>query len=385
MDVRQSESADSEEMKRRRPQTNRTNLFIVVGVVVTVAAVLIAGAFVGWFGGAQPISLVGAGATFPYPLISRWSSVYVNLTGVRVNYQAIGSGGGISQITAKTVDFAGSDAPLSPPERTAAPGLLHIPETIGAVTAAYDLPGLSSGLNLTGDVLVEIFRGSVTMWNDPGITSLNPSLTLPSQAITVVHRSDGSGTTYVWTNYLHTASASAWPSSLVGKSINWPVGIGQLGNAGVAAKILQTAYTVGYVELAFTVQNSMTVAKIQNPAGNFILPSLASTAAAAAGAAPSLPSPDADWSQVSILDAPGPESYPVSSFTYLLVYKELSAIGPSMTRAKAQALVDFLWWAVHDGQTYSAALVYVPIPAAVVTLDEQGIRSMTHNGQTLRG
>jgi len=380
-----SAEPESEELVKRRSGMGRRTVFIAVSAIIVVAIVLIYGAFAGWFGGSQPITLVGAGATFPFPLISKWSSVYVNVTSgsVRVNYQAIGSGGGISQITAKTVDFAGTDAPLSATERAAALGLLHIPETIGAVTVAYNLPGISTGLNLTGPVLVEIFRGNVTMWDDPSIASLNSGVTLPSQAITVVHRSDGSGTTFVWTNYLHRANAGAWNTSLVGKSINWPVGIGQPGNAGVAAKVIQTQYAIGYVELAYTVQNSMTVAKIQNPAGNFILPSLASTAAAASAAASSLPAPNASWSAVSILDAPGPDSYPVSSFTYLLVYQELNVIGSSMTQAKAKALVDFLWWAVHDGQNYSAALVYVPLPSAVVTLDEGGLTSITYNGQRL--
>ena len=374
--------SQSDEMASRAPRRGK-GLWIGVGAVLVVVAIIGYGAVAGWFS-SPAISLVGAGATFPDPLIRKWSSVYVNLTGVRVNYQAIGSGGGISQITARTVDFAGSDAPLSSAERTAAPGLLHVPETIGAVTAAYNLPGIASGLNLTGDVLAQIFLGNVTTWDDPSIVALNPGVSLPAQAITVVHRSDGSGTTYVWTNYLHLASPS-WNASLVGKSINWPVGIGQPGNSGVAGKVRQTSYAIGYVELAYTVQTSMTVARIRNPAGNFILPSLSSTAAAAAGAAPSLPSPDASWSSVSILNAPGAESYPIASFTYLLVYKELNVLGPSMTQARAKALVDFLWWVVHDGQAYSEALVYVPLPQAVITLDEQALRSVTFNGQALHG
>jgi len=376
-------SAEPEEIVRRRSRVGGRTVLIAVVAIAVVAVVLLYGAFAGWFGGG-PITLVGAGATFPFPLISKWSSVYVNRTGVRVNYQAIGSGGGIAQITARTVDFAGSDAPLSPTERAAAPGLLHVPETIGAVTAAYNLPGISTGLNLTGPVLVEIFRGNVTMWSDPSIANLNSAVPLPAQAISVVHRSDGSGTTFVWTNYLHRANAGGWGTSLVGKSISWPVGSGQLGNSGVAAYIIQHSGAIGYVELAYTVQNSMTVAKVRNPAGSFILPSLNSTAAAAEGAAPSLPAPDADWSQVSILDAPGPDSYPISSFTYLLVYKELTVIGSSMTQTKAKALVDFLWWAVHDGQNYSADLVYVPLAQAVVDIDAFALQSIRYNGQPLR-
>ncbi len=224
-------STAAEEMAVRRPRRSRKVLWITVAAIAVAAAILGAVALLGWFS-SPAITLVGAGATFPDPLIRRWSSVYVNRTlgAVRVNYQAIGSGAGISQITAKTVDFAGSDAPLSASERAAAPGLLHIPETIGAVTAAYNLPGIPSGLNLTGDILVYIFLGSV-----------NPGVTLPAQPITVVHRSDGSGTTFVWTSYLHLANA-AWGSSLVGKNPAWPVGPGALGNSGVAQKVIQTQY-----------------------------------------------------------------------------------------------------------------------------------------------
>jgi len=386
----------SEEMERLHRASGRKRGWIVVAVIAVVAILIAVAALAGWFSpAAQHTTLLGAGATFPYPLISKWSSVYVNLTGVQVNYQAIGSGGGISQITAKTVDFAGSDAPLKPSERTAAPGLLHIPETIGAVTAAYNVGSLSTGLNLTGPVLADIFLGNVTTWNDPSIAALNPGLSLPSTTITVVHRSDSSGTTFVWTSYLHIMNPG-WNSSLVGKSINWPNFAGSTGapsNAGVAGKILQTPDSIGYVELAYTVQNSMKIAKVQNPAGNFILPSLASTAAAAASAS-SLPLPSGDWGNVSILNAAGANSYPIASFTYLLVYQELNTIGPSMTQTKAQALVDFLWWAVHDalgcdpprcpgGQQYAAGLVYPALPPSVVTIDETAIRGITFNGQTL--
>ncbi len=357
-------------------------LWIGLAAIGAVVLIVSYGALSGWFAPQQPITLLGAGATFPYPLISKWASIYANQTGVRVNYQSIGSGGGISQLEKKTVDFAGSDAPLTPSERALAPNALHIPETIGAVTFAYNLPGVAAGLNVTGDVLVGIFNGTITAWNDARIASLNAGVALPGQPITVVHRSDGSGTTFVWTSYLHQVNAS-WSSTLVGKSIDWPVGIGQPGNSGVAGKIQQTPYAAGYVELAFTVQNSMTVAKVQNPEGAFVLPTLASTAAAAAGAAPSLPSGSGDWGNVSILNAPGVASYPIASFTYLLVYKELNVIGSSMTLAKSQALVNFLWWVVHDGQSYSESLVYVPLPSAVVTADALSINSITYNGQTL--
>jgi len=382
-----SPMAATPEEKERLRRGSRRNGAVVVAVIVIalvlVAVAVLAGLFNPTPG--QKVTLLGSGATFPYPLITKWSSVYVNDTGgrVQVNYQGIGSGAGIQAITAKTVDFAGSDAPLKPSERAAAPGLLHIPETIGAVTAAYNVASLSSGLNLTGHVLGEIFLGKITTWNHANISALNPGVALPSSTITVVHRSDSSGTTFVWTSYLHLENPG-WNSSLVGKSINWPVGIGASGNAGVAGKILTTPDSIGYVELAYTVQNSMKVGKIRNPAGNFVSPSLASTAAAAASA-PTFASPGGDWNNVTILDAAGANSYPIASFTYLLVYKELNMIGTSMTQAKAQALVDFLWWCVHDpgGQQYASSLVYPPLPQTVVTLDEQAIRSMTFNGQTL--
>jgi len=374
---------DKERLRRGSPR----NVGIVVAVIVIALALVAVAVLAGLFNPTpvQRITLLGSGATFPYPLITKWSSAYVNDTGgrVQVNYQGIGSGAGIQAITAKTVDFAGSDAPLKPSERAAAPGLLHIPETIGAVTAAYNVASLSSGLNLTGHVLGEIFLGKITTWNHANISALNRGVVLPSSTITVVHRSDSSGTTFVWTSYLHLANPG-WNSSVVGKSINWPVGIGASGNAGVAGKILTTPDSIGYVELAYTVQNSMKVGKIRNPAGNFISPSLASTAAAAASA-PTFPSPEGDWNNVTILNAAGANSYPIASFTYLLVYKELNKIGTSMTQAKAQALVDFLWWCVHDpgGQQYATSLVYPTLPPTVVTLDEQAIRSMTFNGQTL--
>jgi len=386
-------STDAEEMAARRPRRGGKVLWIALGAIVIAGVIIGAGVLLGWIGGSSGVSLVGGGATFPYPLIAKWSSVYVNLTCpttcVRVNYQAIGSGGGVSQIIAKTLDFAGTDAPLNATERSMAPGILHIPETIGAVTAAYNLPGIPSGLNLTGQILADIYLGTITMWNNASIAALNPGLSLPNTAISVIHRSDGSGTTFVWTSYLHLASTT-WPSSLVGKNPTWPTGIGKPGNNGVAGYVKQNPNTIGYAELAYTVQNSMTVAKVQNPAGNFILPTLNSTKAAAEGATPVLPAPDGDWSSVSILNAAGANSYPISTLTYLLVYKELNVLGSSMTQPKAKALVDFLWWVVHDGQTYSAALVYVPLPSSIVTLDEgdagsarAGIRTITYNGQTL--
>src|SRR5256886_7296775 len=259
--------------KERLRRGSRRNVGIVVAVIVIALILVGVAVLAGLFNPApvQRVTLLGSGATFPYPLITKWSSVYVNETGgrVQVNYQGGGSGAGIQAITAKTVDFAGSDAPLKPSERAAAPGLLHIPETIGAVTAAYNVASLSSGLNLTGHFLGEIFLRTIPTCSHANISALNPGVVLPSSTITVVHRSDSSGTTFVWTSYLHLENPGG-NSSFVGKSINWPGGIGASGNAGVAGKILTTPNSLGLGGLAYTLPNSIEVGKIRNPAGNFI-------------------------------------------------------------------------------------------------------------------
>jgi phosphate ABC transporter phosphate-binding protein len=381
-------ATSEEKIERREPLPRRSrsrSLWIVVAVVVLVGAILAYGAMSGWFTASSQnqgtsITLVGAGATFPYPLIAQWSSAYHDATNVQVNYQSIGSGGGIQQITAKTVDFGATDAPLTP-ERAAAPNLLHIPETIGAVTFVYNLAGVPTGLNLTGPVIADIFLGTITKWNDPAIVDLNPTTNLPDADIFVVHRSDGSGTTFVWTDYLSKVSTAWHDGPGKGKSVNWPVGLGAKGNEGVAGVVAGNANAAGYVELAYASIQKMSFARVKNQAGNFVLPTLDSTAAAAAAAAPTLPHGEEDWGNVSIVNPPGADSYPIASFTYLLVYRELNVLGSSMTQTKAKALVDFLWWVIHDGQDYSAALVYVPLPAEVVALNEQTIGLVTLNGQ----
>jgi phosphate transport system substrate-binding protein len=300
----------------------------------------------------QTININASGATFPYPLLSSIIDKYGTdvRSNVNVNYQAIGSGGGISDLKAKNVEFAGSDAPLTATERTDAPNTLHIPETIGAVTIAYNITGVPSGLKLTGQIIADIFQGKITMWNDPAIAHLNPDITLPVQAITTVHRSDGSGTTFIFTNYLSQMSTS-WNTSVgSGKSVSWPGGIGSSGNMGVAGTVITTKGAVGYVELAYALENGMTVAAVQNPAGHYVLPSLESTTLAAqAGAASGLPAGDAAWTNVNLLNTQDAGAYPIVSFTYLLVYKELKVI-PNMTQEKAEALVQFLWYVVYNGQ-----------------------------------
>lgn len=334
------------------------------------------------------VTLNGAGATFPFPLIDKWRTEFNKVHPmVDVNYQSIGSGGGVKQFISKTVDFGASDAPLTTEQFRTLKNPIHIPETIGAVTVTYNLPGLdgkpiSSGLKMTPDIVADIFLGKIRKWNDVRIAALNPSLLLPDENIIVAHRSDGSGTTYVFTDYLSTVSHE-WEEK-VGrdKAVPWPTGVGAAGNEGVAGVVRSTKYSVGYVELAYAEQTGMSVAAIQNREGEFVLPSLESTKAAAGFAAQKLPKPWEDWSKVSIVNAPGKGSYPISSFTYLLLYHELGDI-PGMTQDKAQALIDFLWWAVHDGQQYSPNLHYVPLPDEVTQMNEEAIRKLTFQGKSL--
>jgi phosphate transport system substrate-binding protein len=329
--------------------------------------------------------LNGAGATFPAPFLNAVNTAYnTQKSWIQINYQGVGSGAGINSLTAKTVDFAASDAPLSDSQRAAAPNTLHIPETIGAVTLAYNLPGITGGLHLTGQVIANIYLGTITNWNDPAITALNPTTTLPNHIITTIHRSDSSGTTNVFTKYL-VSQSSTWQSQVgSGTSVQWPGSnaAGQPGNAAVASTVSSTAYSIGYVELAYALQNSMTVASVQNPAGNYITPSLASTIAAVqSGASQGLPSGDQSWSSVSLLNTADPQAYPIVTFTYLLEYKELNVL-PGMTQERALAIVQYLWYVVHDGQSLAPGLSYATLPSNVVTIDEASIKSITYNGQT---
>jgi phosphate transport system substrate-binding protein len=331
-----------------------------------------------------PVTLNGAGATFPFPLLDTWRVEYQTVDpGVNINYQSIGSGGGVKQFTEKTVDFGASDAPLTPEEESNAPGALHIPETIGSVVAAYNIPGVpDKGLKLTGPILADIFLGKIAKWNDPKIVELNPELSLPDADIIVAHRSDGSGTTFVWTDYLSTVSPE-WSDQIgKGKSVQWPTGIGAPGNEGVANAIRGSENTIGYVELAYALTTGMPFAFIQNQAENFIEPTLDSTKAAVAASAPNLPAGDASWSNVTMVNAPGNDSYPIASFSYLLLNKEL-ADNPSMTEAKAKALTDFVKWAVTDGQQFSPELDYVSLPEQVVQLDQDTLSRITFNGQPI--
>jgi phosphate ABC transporter phosphate-binding protein len=332
---------------------------------------------------AQQVTLNGAGATFPFPLIDTWRVEYQTVKpDVSINYQSIGSGGGVKQFIEKTVDFGATDAPLTPEEMQQAPGAVHIPETIGSVVAAYNLP--IEGLKLTGPILSDIFLGKITKWNDPQIQSINSGLTLPADDIVVVHRSDGSGTTFVWTDYLSNVS-SAWNQQIgKGKSVQWPVGVGAPGNEGVANSINTTPNAIGYVELAYALTTGMNHAEIQNQAGNFIPASINSTEAAVASAASSLPAGDLPWTNVTMVNAPGADSYPIASFSYILLSKELTT-NPSLNdQNKAQNLVDFINWAVTDGQQFGPDLGYVPLPDPVVQNVQETLGGLTFNGAPLQ-
>jgi phosphate ABC transporter phosphate-binding protein len=327
----------------------------------------------------------GAGATFPFPLIDKWRVEYNKLySNVNLNYQSIGSGGGVQQHTGKTVDFGASDAPLTTKERDLAGGTLHIPEAIGSVVLAYYLPEVpKSGLKLTGEIVANIYLAKIKKWNDPKIQELNPDVKLPNRDIVVTRRSDGSGTTYVFTDYLSKVS-SDWQTKVgAGKSVPWPTGVGAAGNEGVAWATRNTKYAIGYVELAYAYQNKMTYAYLQNAdKTGFIEPNFDTVfEAAKTFSVDKLPRPDADWSKVSVVNAPGPNSYPIASFTYLLVYKDIEKV--ISDKDKAKALVHMIHWMVTDGQAFSKPLLYVPLSPAVQELDKQALGMITFNGEKL--
>jgi len=322
------------------------------------------------------VRLQGAGATFPNPIYQKWFSEYNKAhPNLKFDYQSIGSGGGIKQISERTIDFGGTDAPMKDEDLKAAKGeIVHIPTVLGADVITYNLQGVSTELKLTPEAIAGVFLGSIKKWNDPEIASSNPGETLPASDITVVHRSDGSGTTFVFTDYLSKVS-QAWKERVgAGTSVNWPVGNGAKGNEGVTGQVKQTPNSIGYVELVYAEQNKMPYASVRNTAGSFVRPSLDSITAAAASVAGQMP----DDLRVSITNAPGASAYPISSFTYLLVYKE------QQDQAKGKALVDFLWWAIHDGEHMAKDLLYAPLPDEVVKKAEQKINSISYQGKPLR-
>ncbi len=319
--------------------------------------------------------LSGAGATFPFPLYSKMLDVYYKEKKIEVNYQPIGSGGGIQQLINRTVDFGGTDAPLNDKERKAAKDeVLHIPTCLGAVVLVYNLPGAPK-IKLTPDVLVDIFLGKITKWTDSRITSLNPDYKFPDIGIVVVRRSDSSGTTFTFSEYLSSVSAE-WKSKVgVGKSLNWPVGIGGKGNPGVAGYVKQTQGAIGYVEVAYAKQNKMPFAMLQNKSGNFVDATLDSVSKAA----------DVDIPKdtvVSLVNTEAKEGYPIVTFTWIMVYKEQAYGGRPLERAKK--LKDLLWWMTHDGQRFAEELEYGKLPAKTVKIVEDLINSMTYNGQPIK-
>jgi phosphate transport system substrate-binding protein len=307
------------------------------------------------------VKLTGAGSSFAYPLYSRWAADYLAKTGAQINYQSKGSGAGIRQLEEMTIDFGGTDAPMTEEEISKAKGgpVLHIPVAMGAVVVAYNLPGVTTQLKMSPAVIAGIFLGRITKWNDKQIAALNPGARLPATDIVVVHRSDGSGTTFIWTDYLSTVSPE-WSKQVGrGKEVKWPVGLGGAQNEGVSGQVKQLPGAIGYVELAFARQNKLSYAAVQNAKGNFIDPSIESVTAAAAAVAAGLP--DSTDYRVSIINAPGADAYPISSMTWAILYKT------QPDNAKGKALVEFLKYGLTEGQNSAKELDYAPLPSAMVT------------------
>ena len=320
----------------------------------------------------NPLLINGAGATFPYPMYSKWFDEYhKKFPNVQINYQSIGSGGGIKQVTEGTVDFGASDGPMNDEQLKTFQDkhgfpILHFPTVLGADVPTYNIPGVNTELNFTSDALAGIFLGKITKWNDPAIAGANKGVNLPANDIVVIHRSDGSGTTYIWTDYLSKVS-DEWKNKVgKGTSVNWPVGLGGKGNEGVAGLIKQTPNAFGYVELIYAIQNNMPYGRVKNSSGVFIKADLGSVTAAAAGAAKDMP---ADF-RVSITDAPGKTAYPISSFTWLLIPSKFQDGG------KRDTLKTFLKWMLTDGQNYAESLSYAKLPKEVVLKETKAINNV---------
>jgi len=328
-----------------------------VSTFAAVACTLALGAGVA----AQSLQINGAGATFPNPIYSKWFDEYTKKNpNVRINYQPIGSGGGIRQVTAQTVFFGATDGPMTEEQILAAPGrILHLPTVLGADVPVYNLPGVSGEIKFTGAVLADIYLGKITKWNDPALVKLNPTAKLPATDVTVVHRSDGSGTTYIFVDFLAKASPE-WKKRVgVATSVMWPTGVGGKGNEGVAGLVQQVPGSIGYVELIYALQNKIAYGSVQNLAGEFVRATVQSVTAAAAGAAAKMP---ADF-RVSITNAEGKGVYPISSFTWLLLYEN------PKDKAQSKAMVEFVKWALSDGQKFAAELGYAPLPAEVIKME----------------
>jgi phosphate transport system substrate-binding protein len=320
-------------------------------------------------------TLLGAGSTFIYPLFSKMFADYNTKTGIQVNYQSIGSGGGILQLTNKTVDFGASDGPLNDDQTTKmGVPVLHIPQASGAVVITYNLPGDNNNINLTPDIIADIFLGKIKSWSDPRIISINKGVNIPAFPILVAHRSDGSGTTNIFTNYLSKVSPE-WKTKVgSGGAVNWPAGLGGKGNEGVAGLVKQTPGAIGYVELIYALQNKMDYAKVQNKKGKFIVPSLASVTAAGNVDLPA----DA---KIFITDTDAPDGYSIAGFTWVLIYKEQNYNGRSQDRATK--LLKLLWWNIHEGQAFTTPLNYAPLSKQALTVAEKILKSATYGGKSI--
>jgi len=314
---------------------------------------------------AQKVQINGAGATFPNPIYSKWFAEYNRMhPNVEINYQSIGSGGGIRQLTAQTVFFGATDGPMTNDQIFAAGApILHLPTVLGGVVPVYEIPGVSGEIRFTGRILADIFLGKITRWNDPAIKSVNPNLNLPNLDITVVHRSDGSGTSYIWCDYLSKVSPDYRKTVGVATSVNWPVGVGGKGNEGVSGLVKQTPGAIGYVELIYAIQNKISYRSVQNASGEFVRATTETVSNAAAQAARSMPK---DF-RVSITNAPGHDVYPVSSFTWLLFYEN------PKDKQRARIMKDFVKWALTEGQRFAPDLGYAPLPAEVVNQEMQAL------------
>lgn len=344
-------------------------MFRIASALVAVSILVSAGCSGGKDGGSKA-RLNAGGSTFVFPMLSAWADEYKSATGVEVNYQSIGSGGGIQQMTAKTFDFGCTDGPMNQEQLDKAKEVggeaVHIPLVMGAVVPAYTLKGVTEPLKFTGPLLADIFMGKVKKWNDPALQEINPGIDLPDLGIVVIHRSDGSGTTYVWADYLAKVSP-AWKKEIgVGTSLKWPVGIGQKGNEAVARQTKQTEGGIGYIELTYALQTGIPYGHVKNKAGHFIKPTLESVRAAAASALSDIP----DDLRYSITDAPGKDAYPVSGTVWAVVYAKLGA-------ERGQAVKDFLHWATHEGQKHCEPLHYTPLPEGLVKRIEKKLDSIT--------
>ena len=348
--------------------SGKFSLVVFASVLVCLAALAL--------GCNKAVRLQGAGATLPNPLYQKWLSEYTKLNlDVRIDYQSIGSGGGIKQIKEGTVDFGASDSPMSDDDlKSAKAEILHVPTVLGAVVLTYNLEGVSQPLRFSPDVIADIFLGKIKKWDDARIKAENPGANLKSMDLIVVHRSDGSGTSAVFTDYLSKVSPE-WKEKVgKGTSPNWPVGLGGKGNEGVTGQVKATPNTIGYVELAYAIQNKFPVALIKNKSGNFVEPSFDAVTAAASESIATTP----DDLRVSITDASGASAYPIASYTYILVYKD------QKDAAKGKALVDFLWWGIHDGEKFAKDLNYAALPTEIVKRAETKINSITLGGKALR-